>query len=187
MALTVIQIRKAKPGAGIQKLSDGGGLQIWVFVDGAKRWRMAYRFNGQQKTLAVGVYPAVGLKEAREAREAAKHLLTSGQDPVLARKIAKATKASAAANTFDAVAAELFSQEAARGQGGPDPRQNRMAFEPRQPVESAGRHAARRRGGGAAGLSGFGQSASASILWRATIPDPIMNRRNVAKASTAVR
>lgn len=84
MALTDIQIRKAKPGAGIQKLSDGGGLQVWVCGNGAKRWRrrMAYRFNGHQKTLAIGVYPGIGLKEAREARDAAKRLLASWPDPM---------------------------------------------------------------------------------------------------------
>ncbi len=60
---------------GIAKLSDGGGLQIWVYSDGAKRWRMAYRFNAQQKTLAIGVYPAIGLKEARAARDAAVYTL----------------------------------------------------------------------------------------------------------------
>lgn len=111
MALTDIQIRKAKPGVGIQKLSDGGGLQVWVYADGAKRWRMAYRFNGQQKSLAIGVYPATGLKEARDARDAAKRLLAGGQDPLLAKKITKATKANAAANTFDAVATELLAKK----------------------------------------------------------------------------
>jgi hypothetical protein len=41
MPLADVQIRNAKPGAGIVKLSDGGGLQLWVYPDGAKRWRLA--------------------------------------------------------------------------------------------------------------------------------------------------
>ena len=46
MALTEMEIRNAKPSAKIIKLSDGGGLQLWIEMDGAKRWRLAYRFNG---------------------------------------------------------------------------------------------------------------------------------------------
>jgi len=68
MPLNDLEIRKAKAGERILKLSDGGGLQLWITPDGAKRWRLAYRFGDKQKTLAIGVYPAVGLREARDAR-----------------------------------------------------------------------------------------------------------------------
>jgi integrase len=111
MALTDLQIKNAKPGTGIVKLSDGGGLQLWLTPDGAKRWRLAYRFDGKQKALAIGVYPAVGLKDARDAREAAKRLLAGGQDPSIARKVAKASRIEAGANTFAAVAAELLEKK----------------------------------------------------------------------------
>lgn len=60
MSLTELAIRSAKAEGKITKLSDGGGLQLWVTPDGAKRWRVAYRFGGKQKVLAVGVYPTVG-------------------------------------------------------------------------------------------------------------------------------
>ena len=43
-------------------------------MDGAKRWRLAYRYNGRQKTLAIGVYPTTGLRDAREARDQARRL-----------------------------------------------------------------------------------------------------------------
>ena len=115
MPLTDMEIRTAKPGAQIVKLSDGGGLQLWIMPDGAKRWRFAYRLAGLQKVLAVGVYPATGLREAREAREGAKRLLGEGQDPAIAKKLAKAAKASASANTFDAVAAELLDKKRREG------------------------------------------------------------------------
>jgi hypothetical protein len=62
MPLTEVAARNAKPGDRLVKLSDGGGLQLWVFPDGAKRWRLAYRVGGSQKLLAVGVYPEVGLE-----------------------------------------------------------------------------------------------------------------------------
>lgn len=48
---------------------------------GSKLWRLAYRFNGKQKTLSLGIYPAVSLKEARDHRERAKELLARGIDP----------------------------------------------------------------------------------------------------------
>jgi Arm DNA-binding domain len=66
MPLNDLTIKRAKPGPKIIKLSDGGGLQLWMTPDGAKRWRLAYRFAGKQRVLAVGVYPKVGLKDARE-------------------------------------------------------------------------------------------------------------------------
>ena len=111
MALNDLEIRKAKAGASIVKLSDGGGLQLWVTPDGAKRWRMAYRFGGKQKALAIGVYPAVGLREARDARDEAKRLLREGSDPSVAKKAAKAAHAQAVADTFDAIAAELMDKK----------------------------------------------------------------------------
>jgi integrase len=111
MALTDMAIRTAKPGARIVKLSDGGGLQLWITPDGAKRWRLAYRFAGGQKTLAIGVYPATGLRDARAAREEAKRLLGDAQDPSLAKKLAKAARVTASANTFEAIARELLDKK----------------------------------------------------------------------------
>ena len=72
MPLTDLELRSAKPGARLVKLSDGGGLQLWITPDGAKRWGLAYRFAGGQKLLAICVYPATCLREARDAREEAK-------------------------------------------------------------------------------------------------------------------
>jgi Arm DNA-binding domain len=108
---SVLEIRAAKSGARLVKLSDDGGLQLWVMPDTAKRWRLAYRFAGNQKTLAIGVYPAIGLREARDAREAAKRLLSAGQDPSLAKRLAKSVRATASANTFDAIARELVDKK----------------------------------------------------------------------------
>jgi integrase len=115
MPLTDIEIRTAKPGARLVKLSDGGGLQLWIMPDGAKRWRFAYRLGRAQKLLAIGVYPATGLREAREAREEAKRLLADGQDPAFVKKVAKAAKATASANTFEAVAGELLDKKRREG------------------------------------------------------------------------
>jgi hypothetical protein len=111
MPLTDMEIRTAKDGARLVKLLGGGRLQFWMMPEGAKRWRLAYRFAGGQKTLAIGVYPATGLREARDARDEAKRLLAARQDPSLAKKLAKAARETDSANTFDAVAAELLDKK----------------------------------------------------------------------------
>lgn len=108
MPLTDIQIKKAKPGPKLVKLTDGGGLQLWIFPEGGKRWRVAYRFDGKQKLLALGVYPEVSLVEARAARDDARSLLADGVDPSMAKRASRAAKATAAGNTFDALADELL-------------------------------------------------------------------------------
>jgi integrase len=107
MALTDLAIKRARPGAKIIKLSDGGGLQLWITPDGAKRWRLAYRFGGMQKAFAIGVYPSVGLKDARDAREAARKTLARGQDPSQVKKAAKAAQIENCSNSFATIAREL--------------------------------------------------------------------------------
>jgi len=85
------------------KHSDGGGLYLHITKTG-KYWRMNYRFAGKQKTLALGVYPAVSLAKARQARDKARELLAQGTDPSTAKREEKQAMAAAAANTFEAVA-----------------------------------------------------------------------------------
>lgn len=113
MALTDAKIRAAKPGPKIMKLSDGRGLQLWVAPTGAKYWRLGYRHSGKQKALAIGVYPKVSLADARAACQRAHDLLDAGRDPVAAKHVEKAMKAISSANTFDAVASELYEKKKA--------------------------------------------------------------------------
>jgi len=113
--LSEMAIRNAKPGDKAKKLSDGGGLFLMVTPAGGRWWRLNYRFNGRQKTLSLGVYPHVSLREAREKREAAKKLLSQGTDPGAARKEAKAAAVASAAaeqlereNTFELAAERWY-------------------------------------------------------------------------------
>jgi integrase len=108
--LTDTQIRNFKHSgspAG-DKHFDGGGLYVLVTAAG-KYWRMAYRFAGKQKKLSLGVYPAVSLAQARKARDKARELLAQDPpvDPGAVKREAKAARAVAAANTFEAVAREF--------------------------------------------------------------------------------
>jgi hypothetical protein len=104
MALTDAKCRATQPGAKLQKLTDGGGLQLLVQPSGARLWRLACRFGGKQKLLALGVYPTISLARARQAREDAKRLLAAGADPTLEKKRRKQEHTGAA--TFRSIADE---------------------------------------------------------------------------------
>ena len=104
MALTDTFIKQVKPNkpAG-DKHTDGGGLYLLVKPAG-KYWRMDYRYLDKRKTLALGVYPAVSLASARRRRDEARELLAEGIDPSQAKREDRHTKATAAGQTFEAVA-----------------------------------------------------------------------------------
>ena len=103
---SAIRAAKSKTGQTV-KLSDGGGLQLWVQPSGSKLWNLAYRFAGKQRKLAIGSYPGIGLKEARAKREEAKKLLTSGFDPSQQKRLVKLTSESQKADTFEAISREV--------------------------------------------------------------------------------
>lgn len=105
--LSDAQIRRVLPGAERQRLYDGRGLYLEITPSGGRWWRFKYRYGGREKLLSMGVYPDTSLKMAREKREAARTLLASEVDPGVARKAAKATRAGAALNSFEAVAREF--------------------------------------------------------------------------------
>jgi hypothetical protein len=89
MALTDTSIKQAKPAATPFKLTDEKGLHLLVHPSGSKYWRLNYRFDGKQKTLALGVYPDTSLKQARIYRDEARQLIASGTDPGELRKAEK--------------------------------------------------------------------------------------------------
>jgi integrase len=107
MPLKDVSVRNAKPGPKPRKLSDGGGLYLLIQPTGSKLWRLAYRFAGKQKTLALGVYPSVSLEEARQHKAEAKKLLARSIDPSVQRK---ADKHAGKDGTFRAVAEEVIAK-----------------------------------------------------------------------------
>jgi integrase len=107
MPLSDATVRKAKPSAKPKKLSDGGGLHLLVQPTGSKLWRLAYRFAGKQKTLALGVYPAFSLADARSHRDEAKKLLARSIDPSVQRR---ADRKAGNDNRFRSVAEEVIAK-----------------------------------------------------------------------------
>jgi integrase len=86
--LTDLQCKSATcpPDKKHARFYDAGGMYLQVSPAGSKRWFWKYRIGDKEKQLALGSYPAVGLVAARRARDAAKVLKDSGQDPVAVRQ-----------------------------------------------------------------------------------------------------
>ena len=112
MPLTDTAIRNAKPGAKPAKLFDERGLFLIVTPTGGKWWRFRYKFDDKEKLLSLGVYPDVGLKDARQRRDDARKLLADGIDPGENRKAMKAVKQDRAANSFEVITREWYGKHA---------------------------------------------------------------------------
>jgi integrase len=110
MPLTDTAIRNARPSLKPAKLSDERGLYLEISPAGGKWWRLKYRFEGKEKRLSLGVYPDVGLKDARDRREAARKLLANGIDPSENRKAQRSARADRAANSLEVVVREWFTK-----------------------------------------------------------------------------
>lgn len=104
MALTDVQIKAASPREKLYKISDFGGLQLHISPSGGKLWRYAYRRHGQQKLLALGPYPLISLKEAREKRDDAKRELLEGKDPCEQKRAKKQKQQVSMETSFESVA-----------------------------------------------------------------------------------
>lgn len=95
MPLTDTTTKQAKPAAKPYKLSDEKGMFLLINPSGSKLWRFDYRFEGKRKTLALGSYPDISLKQARIYRDDARQLIASGTDPGELRKAEKITLSAA--------------------------------------------------------------------------------------------
>ncbi|GAJ47355.1 tyrosine-type recombinase/integrase [Aeromonas salmonicida] len=113
MPLSDITARQAKFNGKQQKLSDEKGLFLLVNQSG-KYWRLKYRYGGKEKTLSLGVYPEVSLKEARVKRDDARRQLAEGVDPGLVKKQSKIANKLASENNFEALAREWHQSQLAR-------------------------------------------------------------------------
>ncbi|PAU78773.1 integrase [Halovibrio salipaludis] len=94
---------------GNTKLFDGGGLYLHVQKSG-RYWRMKYRLGGRERLLAIGVYPEVPLKQARDERDRARQLVSQGIDPVQARRERQQQRRVKLDNSFQTLADEWLEQ-----------------------------------------------------------------------------
>lgn len=115
MALSDVVIRNAKPRERDYKLADSGGLYLLVTPAGGKLWRVKFRFDGREKKLSLGAYPAIGLSEARKRRDQARELLAAGADPSREKQLSKHRARASAVNTFGVIAQEFIHKRRREG------------------------------------------------------------------------
>jgi hypothetical protein len=115
MSLSDAEIRQAKAREKPYKLGDSGGLYLQIMPNGAKHWRLKYRVHGKEKKLSIGAYPAIGLKLARERRDAARAELAEGKDPSREKQRRDIQAKADAGNTFALIAAEFIAHRKADG------------------------------------------------------------------------
>ena len=111
MSLTDAAIRAAKPGDKTIKLFDSLGLYLEISPNGGRWWRLKYRHANKERRISLGVYPTIGLREARKRRDEAKELLAQGIDPSVHRQAEKEAvkrQQEAAEQTFKAVALQWW-------------------------------------------------------------------------------
>ncbi|MDE2084216.1 MAG: integrase arm-type DNA-binding domain-containing protein, partial [Xanthomonadaceae bacterium] len=105
-------VANARPKSEPYSLHDGGGLFLLVQPNGSRWWRFRYSRpgNGSRNTLALGTFPDVSLKRAREKRDDARRLIADGIDPGAKRK----ADLTAPPDTFAALAREWMEQTEAK-------------------------------------------------------------------------
>jgi integrase len=116
MALTDIEVKSAKSREKQYKLSDADGMFLLVTPAGGKHWRLKFRINGREKSLAMGAYPEVGLAEARRRRAAARDLLAAGKDPSREKRRNKSRLRAESENTFTVITEEFCDKRKRDGQ-----------------------------------------------------------------------
>ena len=110
--LTQAKLKAIKPIAKIARHHDQHGLYLQVMPNGSKYWRLKYHIrNGDkrvEKTLALGIYPEVSLKSARENQIIARQQIRQGIDPSLAKRKERLTREHARANQVLTLARKWF-------------------------------------------------------------------------------
>lgn len=101
--LSETAVKAARPKEKPYKLFDERGLYLLVAQTGSRLWRFKYRLGGHEKLLALGSYPEVSLKRAREKRDEARALVADGRDP-------GAVRAANKADTFEVIAREWMAR-----------------------------------------------------------------------------
>ena len=116
--LTATAVKNAKTRTKSYNLSDGGGLYVLVKPNGTKAWRFNYRFAGKQKTLAIGVYPDISLKKAREKHQEARQNLANHIDPNIYKKAKRISDQDMQFNSFKVIALEWLQKRGTKSDGG---------------------------------------------------------------------
>src|SRR5665647_1661082 len=82
MALTVVEIKHARPGNYI----DGNGLYLQVSKAGSKSWIFRFQLNGKRREMGLGSLDTVPLVKARSEAANLKTLVKERIDPIERRR-----------------------------------------------------------------------------------------------------
>lgn len=98
------------PATGRRELWDDDvkGLVLRVTASGRKTWAVWYRHQGRSRRVTLGVYPALGLGDARKLANVTLRDIALGGDPAASRKEQRE------ANTFRELADEYIERHAKR-------------------------------------------------------------------------
>jgi integrase len=99
--LTTTEVKNYKPESKMYKKPDGKGLWLIIKPNGTKSWRYDFRYGGKNLSMSFGIYPEIGLKEAREKREEARELLSKNINPISEKRIKKASESLTLGNVID--------------------------------------------------------------------------------------
>ena len=118
MKLTDLQCKQPKPAGKNYKLRDGKGLYLLIMKAGGKSWRYDYKLKTDTEkfkngTFVYGLYPEVGLAEARERHIATHKLVSEGIDPNEHKKEQERLARHNKAITFASIAAEWIEKRKA--------------------------------------------------------------------------
>ena len=129
MPLSATAVQHAKAREKPYKLTDSAGLYLLVNTNGRSYWSFNSRFGGQQKTLAFGVFPDVGLADAREKRDAARKLIAAGKDPATVRKEEEREALARERETFRAISNEWIERLDKQGRSPSTLKKNRWLID----------------------------------------------------------
>jgi len=59
---------------------------LLITPNGRRYWRYSYRFNGKQKTVALGIYPDVSVATASARHQEARRQLADDIDPSIQKR-----------------------------------------------------------------------------------------------------
>jgi len=111
--LNDLALKNAKPSDKVYSSEREQGMYLEIQPSGAKCWRLQYTRPGigGRNTFSLGVYPRIGLAQARKLRDQALGDIALGIDPVYKRKEDKAAKVRAANNTFQKMAEQWLDKK----------------------------------------------------------------------------
>ncbi len=81
-----LTVKALQPQEKPYRLNDGKGLFVLINPNGSKYWRLNYSLHGKRHLISLGVYPDIGLKEARSKAMECQKMIREGINPSQVRK-----------------------------------------------------------------------------------------------------